>query len=168
MRKPVSILLAFIFLFNIGGYYFVFRVVQLQVKRQAQNQIRQRIKDDNLCLIVVPVHAKMGIRWIRQGKEFSYRGEMFDVVRTENKANNKYFYCIRDKKEKELLASFLKTTKSKKDTDKKQKRISTERYFQKVSFLNNTVYPSHIHYNTIEVSLVSNCLVTPSPPPKAA
>lgn len=128
--------------------------------------IRQRIKDEELSLIMVPAGKNGGISWITEGKEFRYKGEMFDVIRIENKLNKRYLYCIKDKKEKELLANYLKTTKSKKDSDKKQKRVLTERYFPHELNINKLYFTSQVQYVTIIFSLQSNCLIIPAPPPK--
>ena len=47
-----------------------------------------------------------GFRFI-EDHEFQYAGKMFDIVKRENRNDTVYFYCINDKKEEALIASFV-------------------------------------------------------------
>jgi hypothetical protein len=96
------------FLFNIGGYYVWFNVIKNKLQKEIRQEIRQGLSEKDLTLIVVPADDESGICWIKPGKEFTYQGNMFDVVKTKINGNKKFYYCINDIKEKKLIADFSK------------------------------------------------------------
>jgi hypothetical protein len=168
MRKPVSILLAFIFLFNIGGHYLWFAVLQKSIKEGVEKQITKGLKEEALSIVTVPVKGETGINWIKPGKEFRYRGEMYDVVYSKIEGQDKLYFCINDNKEKQLIAAYHKANNSKKDTDKRIKSNLTDRYIPQQLLLSSTDYPTDMEYPAKNISFSSTILKIPSPPPKRA
>ena len=59
--------------------------------------------------------------WVREGKEFRYKDEMYDVLKSESINGKMVYYCVRDKDEKELEASFEKLLKKNQDNQGKSK-----------------------------------------------
>jgi hypothetical protein len=108
------------FLFDTAGYFLLFCLRQDITRREIRREIRMGLKEGQLTLITVTGNDESGISWIEPGREFRFRGEMYDVVkiRTENQA--KYYYCIKDVKEKQLIAEFNKSRKAKKEDGKKR------------------------------------------------
>ena len=168
MRKPVSILLVFIFLFNIGGYYLWFAVLQKNIKESVEKLIIKGLKEEALSIVTVPAKGETGIIWIKPGKEFRYRGEMYDVVYSTIKGQDKLYFCINDNKEKQLISAYHKAHNSKKDADKRIKSNLTDRYFPQELLLSNTDYPTDMEYPVKNISFSSTILKIPSPPPKKA
>lgn len=168
MRKLISILIAFVFLFNIGGYYLWFAMLQKGIERRVELQIKQGLKEKDLSVVIVPSKGETGIIWIKPGKEFRYRGEMYDVVYSKTKGQDKLYFCINDIKEKQLIASFHKTHNSKKEADKRIKITFTDRYFPQQQRLSNIISPSDIEYPSENIAIFSNILKIPSPPPRRA
>lgn len=167
MKKYITILILSVFLFNIGGYYLWFSVLQYHVQNEIRQEIRKGLKEDDLTLIIVPAGGESSLRWIRPGKEFRYKGEMYDVVRTRNQHRQKQYYCIADTKEKQLIAAFSKAHASKKETEKRLKRIfSYSFYFQRYSFLANQ-YGTEVSFASIPVLYKSNTVYIHSPPPRS-
>jgi len=168
MRKTFPLILTFIFLFNIGGYFLWFSIVQMSIKERIEQKIKSGLKEEDLSLIIVPINNKSGIQWIIGGKEFRYQGEMYDVVHSKIKGRQKYYYCINDHKEKQLIANYTRTHNTKREADKKLKNAFSDRYFPDQCFRFNAVYPSVIHYTLSDISFTSTIPKIPSPPPETA
>ena len=117
---------------------------------------------------MVSQHNKPDIRWIKQGKEFSYHGEMFDVVKTIDKNQKSFIYCINDKKESRLITNYNKNHNRHKTTGKNVNKIlNYHLFFQKIFSL-HTVSSSHFCYGLQSFRVLTLSLSIPSPPPKEA
>jgi hypothetical protein len=112
LRKYLSVIILMFFLFNIGGYYLWFSFVKNSIQKEIRREIRQGLSEKDLTLISVPVKDEKEICWIKPGKEFTYRGKMYDVVKTRISDDMKFYYCIDDVKEKKLIAGFSKIPES--------------------------------------------------------
>ncbi|NPA67836.1 MAG: hypothetical protein GXO50_04415, partial [Chlorobi bacterium] len=114
MKKIVSAVFVFLFLFNIAGYYLWFGLQRYEIRKDVKTEIkkRMRLKKEALTLIIISEENKNEVLWIKIGKEFKYRGALYDVVSFEQKNGKKYYYCINDVKEKQLIEQFLKTHKT--------------------------------------------------------
>jgi len=112
VRKYLSVILLFFFLFNMGGYYLWFNYLKNNIQKEIRREIRKGLSEKDLTLITVPVNDESGICWIKPAKEFTYRGEMYDVVKIKISDNKKFIYCINDIREKKLIADFSKTNES--------------------------------------------------------
>ncbi len=62
--------------------------------------------------------------WVREGKEFRYNDEMYDILKSEISNGKVVYYCVRDKDEKELEASFEKLLKKNQDNQGRSKNNS--------------------------------------------
>ncbi len=128
MRKVISIILLTIFIINLEGSYILFRYQQLAVQKEIKAQIRLNLPDKSLTVIVIPLSGLPGLQWIRENKEFTYQGKLFDVVRTSVSENQTRFYCINDKKESQLIKDYTK------------KRDQTEKSKKPLQKIPNTIY----------------------------
>ena len=128
MRRIISLVLFAVFLFNLEGYYFIFRIKQLTIQKNIQAEIRSKLTNDKLILFIVPTHKVPLIHWIRKDIEFIQNGKLFDVVRSKTIEGLKYYYCIDDIKEKRLIADYQKKCDQ---NNKSKKPIRT---------VSNTVY----------------------------
>jgi len=168
MRKYIALLIVPVFLFNIGGYYLWFSVLQHNLQQEIGQEIREGIKDKDLTLITVPLNDEAGISWIKPNKEFRYKGEMYDVVKIQVQHQKKLYYCMNDSKEKQLLADFNKTHNTKKDSEKKLKRSFTYNfYFQQVTSVKN-FSAIDIPFASIHILYKPGAIDIHSPPPKSA
>ncbi len=59
--------------------------------------------------------------WVREGKEFRYNNQMYDVLKSEISNGKAVYYCVKDKDEKELEANFEKLLKKNQENDGKTK-----------------------------------------------
>jgi hypothetical protein len=108
MKKLAAFSLLAVFLFNSVGYYVVFNISRAQVKKEVKTRMKQAIPDQELTVIEFRKDALSGIRWEKENKEFFYSDKLFDIVKKEETASSVIFYCIDDKKEKQLFASLEK------------------------------------------------------------
>lgn len=166
MRKLISIPLVFIFLFNIGGYYLWFSVMQYGIQKEIGKEIAAGIKDEDLTLIVIPEKGESEIAWIKSEKEFRYKDEMYDVVKTKNLPGKKLYYCINDKKEKQLIAGFDKTHNNKKESEKRLKRTFNYSYYLPSLTVKKHVFQIEFTFPTINNFYTPNAIDIHSPPPK--
>ena len=140
MKKLGPILLLIIFLFNTGGDYYLFRYMQFRWQKEIKRMIRQDLHEEDLSLISVNSFTVSELEWIKENREFRYRGELYDVVRKEISGNNIIYHCIKDTKEKELIGNYTKRSQ----TDKRAHNI-IKRLLQK-QFYSNTYSFGHKHY----------------------
>ena len=165
MRKYISFILILIFLFDIGGYYFWFCIWQDHLQKEIRQEIRNGLEEDDLVLITAPINGESGISWIEPNKEFRYKGEMYDVVKIIIQNQNKYYYCIKDIKEKQLIANYNKNHNSKKEDGKKIKEFKYQYIPQQFS-LTYCTYTSDLTSATIVFLYKSKIIDIHSPPPK--
>ena len=142
-------------------------MLRYNIQKEIRKEIKSGLKDDELTLIIESNDKKSDLQWIETGKEFRYKGEMFDVVRVKIKNEKKYYYCINDTKEKELIANFNKHHNSKKDNEKRIKRMLNNYYFPQHSFYLINTYVSDFVYVPFDFHNKSNVIDILSPPPKA-
>jgi hypothetical protein len=134
MKKSLSALMIIIFLFNIGGDYFLFYSFRYNIQKEVESQISSGIKDSELSVIEVSSKNESEIIWIRLEKEFRYKNEMYDVAKIKIQNHHKYLYCFKDIKENQLIANFIKSFDSKKEAQKKIKHNIDSNYdLQKLS-----------------------------------
>ncbi|MEI7597185.1 MAG: hypothetical protein WCK02_15660 [Bacteroidota bacterium] len=165
MRKFISIFLLFIFSFNIGGYFVLFNFLALKIQREIKLEIRKGIPDKELTLIITLINNESSLSWVKKNKEFFYKGEMYDVVRTRIVGNKKYYYSINDKKEKNLVDNFNKAHNSRKKSEKTTKKININSFVIPQSTLLNSGICSHLIFSELHYTLTNIPSEIPSPPP---
>jgi hypothetical protein len=166
-RKYLSVIILMLFLFNIGGYYLWFSIVKSNIQKEVRQEIRKGLSEKDLTLITVPVNDEKGICWIKPGKEFTYQGKMYDVVKSKISDNKRLYYCIDDIKEKKLIAGFSKMN----ETNQKARKLFVK--FQNINVIQpETVF--HINETSIHAYCIrsfntkSNIEEVTIPPPKFA
>ena len=112
------------------------------------------------------------IDWEDEGREFSFKGEMYDVVRTKTINGQIIFYCSNDKKEDMLLEHMNDVTKSNNQNTGKHRKLPDIKlvcdyavtshidYF--ISYFHNEY--AYIHYT---VALTRQTVAIIAPPPRA-
>jgi len=115
LKRSFSILLLFVFLFNVAGYYPVF----LGLKYWARAEMDQRLDEENYTAdetvtIKVPLTVPYNIfsqDYERASGAFEYRGEFFKLVKQKLVHDTLYIVCIKDHKEKQFhtaMTDFVK------------------------------------------------------------
>lgn len=166
LHRSISILLLFLFLFNIGGYYIWFKIVQFELKEKIETQIKNGINEDDLTLIIVQNNDLTSIQWIEHGKEFSYHNEMFDVVKTKSLNNKIYLYCLNDKKEQQLLTSLTKSNKENARANTILKKMDNLKYLPIQALVLQNTLEDIPQFSILKVRVLSIPSETQDPPPK--
>jgi hypothetical protein len=165
LRKYLSVIILMFFLFNIGGYYLWFNYVKNSIQREIRREIRQGLSEKDLTLITVPVNDESGICWIKPGKEFTYMGEMYDVVKIRIRDNQEFIYCINDHKEKKLVAGFSKMNESSQKARKLLGNFHHIYVIQPESFFHINETSDHDYYIR-SFDATSKIVEVTIPPPK--
>ncbi len=120
MKKFLSILVICTLVFHLFGYFAVFKVMQFNIKKQIKTTIKQGVPENVLHCFRFPtdknLQKKMGIKWLEK-KEFSYKGNMYDVVSKVVDGDFIIYKCVNDTQEKTLFAGLDKQVKNSMNKD---------------------------------------------------
>lgn len=166
MKKTIPAFLLFTILLNLGGYHLLFTVMQLKIKHDIKKIIEKGLDDKDLTVIETPLPPNASFKWKEEGKEFSYNGSMYDIVRKETKGAKTIYYCINDCREKQLIDNYAHKHKNK-PKDTKLKRVLNNNFFKPLGV---TIQSNHfilwLFTNTRNTCLSGYFSVKP-PPPKS-
>jgi len=106
IRKILSILFAGLLLFNLFGYFFVFKCDQIQVKNEMKGMIRNgSLRASYEKIIVQNPGTNPDFKLLEKG-EIEYQGKLYDVISSRVSGTSVIFTCIKDTKEEQLLSRF--------------------------------------------------------------
>lgn len=142
---------------------------QLEWKENIKKNILTEINNKDLTTISLSDNQDK-IFWEEKGKEFSFNGEMYDVVKTVTLNGKKVLYCIKDNKEQQVVDNFNSVTKQNSSAGKKLLKVD--------NLPTLFVYDNDLHFNFFNVqalnqyhnfssNLPQSILQNVSPPPKA-
>ena len=168
MKKALASSLLTILFTSQVGYYFIYTIHQHIIKEEIERELLAHIPEPSLEVIIAEQVADK-IVWEEKNKEFSLDGILYDVARIEKKEGKTFFYCINDKKEKQLLDSLVKAVN--KNHDNKQGRNNIKSLIIDLLCMNIEEEPATFScpsaYSSFSVTLVSSFEEINSPPPKA-
>jgi hypothetical protein len=108
MKKLLVISIAILFLYNTVGYLIVFKSFQYGIKEEIKSRIKNNLADKDIVLVKFPLNPDKEqqklFNW-KEDNEFTYNGNMYDVVRKSIVNDTIYYYCINDTKEKDLFGN---------------------------------------------------------------
>ena len=168
MKKISAILLLCFYLPNIGEFYLWFTIKQYGIHQEVRQTIKRGLNEEDLVLIVDSPGNHQGIFWIEKGKEFLYKREMYDVVKSKISGEKTYYYCLNDTKEKQLISDYTKAHDSKSNQDKRLKRIFNNDYFPQYIELPYSKSATNHRFARLLIYYKSFVSSKPSPPPKAS
>ncbi len=112
MKRTIAILLSVIILFQLTGFLIVFKVKQQAIRKEIKHLIKNGVPQNELIAIEFNSSNKLDFDW-KHSREFSYKGSMYDIVRTDTINQNTFlFYCVNDIQEKQLFANLDKMVSS--------------------------------------------------------
>lgn len=119
LKKSILYLLIATLLLNVIGIFVLHIVKEIEAKNNF-------IRNNPSLLVQIDVNQQFtkDFVWIKKGHEFTFKGEMFDVVKITTSSKTKKFLCINDSYEKKINSLFYKLTKEKKG-HKKQTHSTT-------------------------------------------
>ncbi len=176
IRKFFSIFFAGVILFNIFGYYFVFRCDQIHVKREMKGMISTgSFQDHTIDVFLINPATDRDFKMLDK-EEFCYQGKMYDVISSKASGTSIIFRCINDTKEEQLLASYDKYSRlisgmslpeRSRNTQAMLYHIIKQALVNKYSIHTPTVY-SVILFFEPDSKIKSIILIPSAPPPKFA
>lgn len=97
------------FLFSQAAPYLTFRTQQYRAKKEIKSRIKNGVPESELFIFEVnEILNSKSVSWEKFGKEFHYKGTMYDVV-SSTVINGKLVYkCINDDQEKQLFVNLDK------------------------------------------------------------
>lgn len=164
-KKPIAFLLLIIISFNIFGYYFCFHIIQSGIRREMQARIREGIDESELAIIAVLPGHEAAIKWIKPGKEFTYHGNLYDVVKLEIRNGKKIYHCINDTREEKLISAFSGRAEANQKARKIINSLSSNYFAQIVSFFHFQKSVSRVFYDLYS-NFIPNIREVSDPPPK--
>ena len=163
-----------LFVFNAGGYYFVYIQLLSNFKYAAQNDLSIQIPIEKLELIKInnnKVYSENEFEKVND-EEIRFNGNMYDVFKEEIKNDETFYYCVNDKNEDVIQKAFTEFINDKKDDKTNSSVINIIKIFI-TQAISPQVYEL-IHYDinnkittTNKQFLIKTILDIPSPPPKA-
>jgi hypothetical protein len=96
-----------VFLFNVGGYYFVFWVLLLHADHQINYQLdANQYNPDETVELKIPVALPYPIQsqgFERVNGRFEHHGEFYRLVKHKLQNDTLYIVCIKDRQTRELV-----------------------------------------------------------------
>ncbi len=175
LKSIAGTFLLFIFCFNLfGGDYILFKIEQHKVRKEIVGKIKAGIADENLTAISINSTNEHLLNW-KDKEEFSFNGEMFDVVNTESFSNgNKIYHCLTDNQESKLIKEFQKNSeKKRKNKNNRNSADKVVKYFEPINPLpqkDSGLYSieNKISFFKYSENYASLALEISSPPPKTS
>ncbi len=175
MRKGFAIFLLIVSLYPYLGTKAILLLRKGVVREQVKERILAGVGQNELAQLRFSNEAAQSeLRW-EHSKEFEYKGEMYDVVRSEQRADSVTYWCIHDRAETEINRQLDRLTDQETSKDPQRKAIFTDFFqFLKTLFFDEqpvakqaavASFENHFSY------LFSTYLVYPttdSPPPDGA
>jgi len=172
LHRILSLLLLFIFLYNIGGYFIAFIAIQYQVRNEIKAQIREGIAEDELHQIILPANPEVNTDFsLDDEQEIKYNGKMYDIVKQIVKGDSIYFYCILDEEETELFEDLDEDVEKEIASASNKDKLKTLKNFIKDYLLqlkedSFCISPLTLSFSLRKIPLESAVLHLFSPPPE--
>jgi hypothetical protein len=85
-----------------GGYHAILSIEKEEIREKVEQQIIKSLKKSDLICIIANAENISKIEWERPEKEFSFEGDLYDVVYSESVCGITHYYCLRDIDETKL------------------------------------------------------------------
>lgn len=107
MKRAFSIFFLALFLFNVGGYYFVYWGFQSKAKSDLLHRLdADNYSSEDLIVISLPMSLPYPLQqngYERVDGEFEYQGEYYRLVKQRLENDTLFMVCIKDHGKKELV-----------------------------------------------------------------
>ena len=130
MKKILSILFLFLFLYQSIGYYLSFNL----------NHANYKNTEKEISILNFSINTFRKINWKKQNKEFIYKGNLYDVKSIKITDNKIIIKCIVDNKENLIyknMSLFINNFVATNSLSKNHKNLTLK--FFKFNFINKTL-----------------------------
>lgn len=105
MKKTLVIFFLFLTFLKIGGFVAILGITREIIRKQVFQKIKDKVVvADTKCIVGTTENLKK-IIWEKENKEFWFDGELYDLIRIEDKHGVKHYFCLSDKNEKQIIAT---------------------------------------------------------------
>jgi hypothetical protein len=129
-------------------------------------EIEEGLEEEELTVIVVTKEHEEEIVWIREGKEFRYHGEMYDVINTRSSGDKDYYYCKNDTREKEVINRLVRHQKRKNNILLQLRKVLSDKYFPGNFSMDPEREDSGVRYPPRQDLYLSRFIEIHAPPPR--
>lgn len=103
MRKLISFILLFLFLWQIGGYLIEFKLESSKIRKQIKKLTKESVPRNQLVHFQFSSKEINSLTWVKS-HEFRKDGHFYDVVWKKDLGNGKIeFQCVSDDQETQLF-----------------------------------------------------------------
>lgn len=107
MKRLVSVGLLFLLVFQVAGYFAVFRLVQSGIRQEVYRDLKSGIDTESLVELLVPndpAQARLDGFVLERNREIIFKGVYYDIVRSESAGSATRYLCYADHRESELVS----------------------------------------------------------------
>ena len=102
LRNIIALLLCGILLYNTMGYMVVFSSMQMLLRQQTFAKL-STVPDTALTVFTILKTDKVLVLKGRRMPEIKVDGKMYDIVRQKDNGKSITYFCLRDRKEEQLI-----------------------------------------------------------------
>lgn len=150
-------MLVSVLIFHLFGYFAVFKVMQQNIKKQIKTTIKQGVPENELHCFRFPadkdLQREMGIRWLEK-KEFTYKGNMYDVVHKQSDGEFVIYKCVNDTQEKVLFAGLDKQLRNAMNKESKNSKTLNLLLKFNILYFNQSKLHLNPDFNTSEFTFI--------------
>lgn len=110
MKKLLSIFLFSIILLKIGGFVAILNIGREWVRESVIHKIKHHLSPEDIKCIIINESNQEKLKWEKQNKEFWFDGKLYDILSVEEKSDSKYYYCLSDEKEQNIISQIQNLT----------------------------------------------------------
>lgn len=90
---------------GVFGEWLVFYIIRSDIRHEIKERIEASAPEASLVLVkIAKDNPPKNFQFTEAGREFRYKGQMYDIVRQEVKNDSILYYCIHDIRESQLYA----------------------------------------------------------------
>jgi hypothetical protein len=110
LKKVAAILMLLVFLFNVGGYYFVFYGIAQHSKKKLvhrfDNETYSAEETITLAISITMPYPIFTDDYQRVNGEFEHNGEHYKLIKQKLDGDSLYIVCYKDRTTKRILDAF--------------------------------------------------------------
>ena len=158
LKTLLSLTLLFALLLKMGGFYAILSYERHEIRERMEQKLLNSLEKSELICIIENAKNLPKIAWERPEKEFSFEGNLYDVVYTENVLGTIHYYCLSDKDETKLEAKIdkLLENQSEKSPFRNQSKLILHLLSEPLISHNNSTF--YFHYFSHKNLLISSNL----------
>jgi hypothetical protein len=171
-KKPISILLVLLIVFNSFGYIIAFFQMEFIFKNIAYEKISDVLPEDQLTVLKISKEEiSSGNNFVEYDeREISYYGNMYDICKKDTLDNYVIFYCYSDENENLLNTAFSSFVKQHTNPNSNNPVTNLIKQLIKEAYFPNSIYDyyqkkfeEYVTYNKVNYTNIYLEVLTPPP-----